>query len=568
MQGMSRVARAAVRLSVALTVGVFSFGCAGGRGTERPGASSAAAEPGVMAARDAAAAAAITVDAVAGPLAFLSDDLLEGRGPGTRGDELSRAYLASEFRSAGLKGGMPDGSFIQPVPIVGMTASVVAPLAARGKNGDATFGAPDEFTAFAYRTDAALRWSDAEIVFVGYGITAPEQRWDDFKDVDVRGKVLLVMNDDPSADPTMFAGKSRLYYGRWTYKFEEAARRGALGVLLIHTTPSAGYPFQVIQSNHGQERFWLPFKEEPVMNISAWIGEEPAKRLAALGGHDLDRLRASAETREFRPVPLGVTTSLRMANAVRRFDSGNVVGVLEGSDPKLKDEYVVVSAHFDHLGRGPAKNGDDIYNGALDNASGSAGMLALMRALVATPQRPRRSVIFTAVTAEESGLLGSDWYAKHPTVPNASIVGNVNIDGVNIWGRTKDVQLVGHGKSDLTATVERAARRQGRVVLPDSEPDKGLFYRSDHFSFARTGVPSVYLKAGRDFLEDAESRRRIQLSYTALHYHQPSDHFDARWNLDGCVEDLKLLYDVVFDIGDAETRPQWTKGDEFENARP
>lgn len=509
----------------------------------------------------------ITVDAVAGPLALLADDLFEGRGPGTRGDALSRAYLASEFRAAGLKPGF-SGGFQQPVPILGMTATVALPLAARGPKGEATFSAPDDYTAFANRTDATLAWRDAEVVFAGYGITAPEQNWDDFKGVDVRGKVLLVMNDDPSSDPSLFAGKTRLYYGRWSYKFEEAARRGALGVLLIHTTPSAGYPFQVIQANHGQERFWLPMKEEPALAITSWIGEDAAKRLVALGGADLDRLRADAESRAFKPVPLGVTTSLRLSNATRTFESGNVVGVLPGSDPRLKDEYVVVTAHFDHLGRGPAKGGDDIYNGALDNASGTAAMLALMRALADDPARPRRSVLFLAVTGEESGLLGSDYYAKNPTVPNAAIAANFNLDGANIWGRTRDVGLIGHGKSTLTAVVERAAAAQGRVVTPDSEPDKGLFYRSDHFSFARVGVPSVYLKSGRDFLEDGETKRRVQLAFTTLHYHQPSDAFDARWNLEGCVEDARLLYAALRDVANSDDRPRWTPGDEFENARP
>jgi Zn-dependent M28 family amino/carboxypeptidase len=510
----------------------------------------------------------IDVEAIEGPLAHLAGDAFEGRGPGSRGDALSQAYLEGEFRALGLVGGAADGGYRQPVPIVGMTASVVAPLAARGPNGEATFAAPEDFTAFAHNTSPALTWSAAPVVFVGYGITAPEQRWDDFKDVDVRGKVLLVMNDDPSTDPALFAGKTRLYYGRWTYKFEEAARRGALGALLIHTTPSAGYPFQVIQSNHGQERFWLPFKNEPAMNVSAWLSEDAAKRLVALDGRDLDALRAAAESRDFRPVELGTRVSLRMNNVVRKFDSGNVLGVLPGSDPALKDEVVVVTAHFDHLGRGPKKNGDEIYNGALDNASGTATMIAIAQALVAAPKKPRRSVLFAAVTAEESGLLGSEYFARHPPVPNRALVANVNIDGVNIWGRTRDVQLVGHGKSDLTSAVERAAARQGRVVLPDSEPDKGLFYRSDHFSLARVGVPSAYLKSGRDFLEDGEKKRSVQLSYTALHYHQPSDEFDARWNLEGCVEDARLLFDLVYEIADADARPRWTPGDEFENARP
>ena len=509
----------------------------------------------------------ITVDAIAGPLAFLADDLFEGRGPGSRGDALARAYLAAEFRAAGLAPGGVGGSYEQPTPIVGMTATLVEPLSVAGPNGAETFQAPDDYVVFPWTESPTLAWDKAETVFVGYGITAPEQNWDDFKDVDVRGKVVVVMNDDPSSDPSLFAGKTRLYYGRWTYKFEEAARRGAIGALLIHTTPSASYPFQVIQSNHGQERFNLPSAERSGLRIAAWISEEAARKLAAAGGKDLDALRRDAESRAFRPTPLGVTASVRAANKVRTFESGNVVGVLRGSDPKLRDEYVAVTAHFDHLGRGPAKGGDEIYNGALDNASGTAAMLALARAWTAGGARPKRSVLFLGVTAEESGLLGSEHYARNPTVPIKAIVANFNIDGVNIWGRTRDVALVGHGKSSLVDVVERAAARQGRRIVPDPEPEKGTFYRSDHFSFARVGVPSVYLKAGRDFVDDAETRRSIQMSYTALHYHQPSNAFDARWNLEGAVEDLKLMSLALRDVADAPAPPRWTPGDEFEKLR-
>ena len=284
---------------------------------------------------------------------FLASDLLEGRGPGTRGEQLAREYIASQLQIAGCRPGGADGGFMQPVPILGITTQVTAPFVAKGAAGDATLQAVDDFTAVAGSPAATAAWTDAELVFVGYGITAPEQRWDDYGGVDVRGKVLLVMNDDPSDDPTRFGGKARLYYGRWSYKFEEAARRGALGAMIIHTNASAGYPFQVIQANHGRENFWLPFRDgEPTLGIRSWVSENTAKNLCALGGHDLDELRTAAQRQGHRPVPLGVQVSLAIANTTREIQSGNVVGVLPGSDPALAQQHVVVTAHWDHLGIG------------------------------------------------------------------------------------------------------------------------------------------------------------------------------------------------------------------------
>ena len=319
--------------------------------------------------------AMISARSIAAPLRFLSHDLLEGRGVGSRGDRLSRLYLATQLEQFGMQPGGPAGSWEQPVPILGLTAKIEQPLTVVGPRGRAVFTAPEDYTAFASRPTESTSWNDAEVVFVGYGIDAPGQNWDDFKGVDVRGKVLLVMNNDPADDPELFAGKTRLYYGRWSYKYEEAARRGAVGAIVIHTTPSAGYPFQVIQAGQDQERFWLPFEDgEPTLAIRSWCSETAARKLAALGGHDLDQLRAKAERRDFRPVPLGVRASLATDNQVREFSSANVLGVLPGSDPSIADEVVVVTAHFDHLGRGRPRRDDDIYNGALDNAStGGAG---------------------------------------------------------------------------------------------------------------------------------------------------------------------------------------------------
>jgi Zn-dependent M28 family amino/carboxypeptidase len=510
----------------------------------------------------------ITAAVIAGATRFLSSDLLEGRGVGTRGDELARAYIASEFEKYGLQPGGPDGTWLQKVPILGIKADVAKTLTAHGSGGEAAFQAPEDFTAVAGNAAAQGVWQNADVEFVGYGITAPEQQWDDFKGVDVRGKVLLVMNNDPEDDPALFAGKTRLYYGRWTYKYEEAARRGALGAIVIHTTPSAGYPFQVIQATHGKEAFWLPFAEgEPTLAIRSWCSEAAAKQLCALGGKDLDALRAAAEKRDFHPVDLGVKVSLELHNTVRQIESGNVLGKLTGSDPALQSQVVVVTAHFDHLGRGRPRKGDDIYNGALDNASGVATVLAIARACSQLPQPPRRTLLFLAVTAEESGLLGSQWYAEHPTFPKQQLVADFNIDGVDIWGPTEDVEYIGYGKNSLTALAEEVARSRGRRLVADSNPDLGLFYRSDHFSFARIGVPAAYFKAGNDFVDRREDRRRLKQTYTALNYHQPSDEMGPWWNLQGAVDDARLLLECILRTANRDAAPTWTEGDEFAKLR-
>jgi Zn-dependent M28 family amino/carboxypeptidase len=512
-------------------------------------------------------APAIRKEEILAHVRFLADDLLEGRGPGTRGDQLARNYIGAQLQAAGLQPGGVDGSWMQPVPILGITSAVTTPLHARGAKGEAKFTAPDDYTAVAGSPDATAAWNGAELVFVGYGIHAPDQQWDDFGTVDVRGKVLLVMNDDPSFDPKHFAGKARLYYGRWSYKFEEAARRGALGAIVIHTAPSAGYPFQVVQANHGRENFWLPFDSgTPTLGIRSWISEDAAKSLCALGGHDLDQLRRNAERLPGPPVPLGVTLDLAIANTVRELPSGNVVGVLPGSDPALRDQHVIVTAHWDHLGIGKPRGDDAIYNGAVDNASGCAGMLALARAAANAP-RPRRSLLFVAVTAEESGLLGSQWFARNPTVPAASLIANFNVDGLNVWGPTHDIEFIGHGKNSLTALASEIAASHGRRIEPDSNPDLGLFYRSDHFNFARIGVPAAYFKAGKDFLDRPEDRKRMKASYTTVHYHQPTDEMAPWWNLDGAVSDLQILLECMLRVANDDAVPTWTEGDEFANVK-
>ena len=513
------------------------------------------------------AEALITEEVLRAHVAHLSSDALQGRGVGTQGDRDARAYIAHELKKVGCEPGGADGSWEQPVPILGIKSTVTTPLHATGPSGEASFEAPIDYTAVAGSPAARASWQAAELVFVGYGIDAPEQRWDDFGGVDVKGKVLLVMNNDPSDDPDRFAGKTRLYYGRWSYKFEEAARRGASGCIVIHTNPSAGYPFQVIQSSHGRENFWLPFPDDqPTLAVRSWCSEDAARQLCRLGGHDLDALRARAERGNQPPVSIGVTVDLEIENSVREMQSANVVGVLPGTDPAKSDEYVVMTAHFDHLGVGKPRNDDAIYNGAVDNASGCAGMLALARAAASLQER-RRSMLFISVTAEESGLLGSKFYAQNPTVDREKLIANVNVDCLNVWGETKDIEFVGYGKNSLSDVAAEIASARGRSLKPDSHPDRGYFYRSDHFNFARIGVPAAYFKAGSEFFHRPADRKRMKASYTTVHYHQPTDELAKWWNFKGAVSDMQVLFQLLTRTANQDGVPTWKPGDEFEKLR-
>jgi len=524
------------------------------------------------------AAQAIDETDIRSHIKFLSDDLLEGRAPGTRGGQLGERYIASQFELLGLRPGAKaaDGnpSWYQTFDILGVTshAPKTMTLKSGGKTLDLKFW--DDFIAFTGEQKLAAGVKDAEIVFVGYGIEAPEQNWDDYKGVDVAGKILLMMNNDPSNDPNLFAGKTRLYYGRWTYKYEIAARKGAAGAIIIHTEPSAGYRFQVVQTSWTGEQFELPQSvNAPTVKIKAWTTDDAGKKIAQLGGKNFDELRAKAERRDFKPVALGVTLSLDMTNSIRRLKTANVVGVVPGRDSVLSKEYVVYSAHHDHLGVGIPQggtNGDSIYNGAVDNASGTAAMLAIAKAFAEMPAeaRPRRSIMFAAVAAEESGLLGSQKFCADPPVPPGYLAANINIDGVSIFGRTKDLAIVGMGKSSMDKVVQELAAWQGRVVKGDQFPDKGFFYRSDQFNFAKIGIPATYCDPGIDVIGKPEGWGKEQAEkWEATKYHQPSDEYDASWNLDGAVEDTQLMFLVGLKVANTEQLPAWVPGDEFEAAR-
>jgi Zn-dependent M28 family amino/carboxypeptidase len=500
---------------------------------------------------------------------FLASDLLEGRGPASRGDALAQAYIAAQFEVLGLEPAAPDGGFVQPVEMVGITGHPEV-LEARVGSTVVPFAFRDDFIAVSGHQREQSRLERAELVFVGYGIQAPEFRWDDFKGVDVTGKVLVVMNNDPEDDPRLFGGKARLWYGRWDYKYEQARRLGAAGCLIIHTTPSAGYPWQVVQTSWSGEQFELPATDGHALELKGWLTEAATRRLFALTGKNLDTLRASAATRKFKPVPLGVTLSASFSNVVARKTTGNVLAMLRGSDPSLRDQVVVLTAHHDHLGvkPGAAPGEDAIYNGAVDNAGGVAGLLAVARALASLPKPPRRSVLFAAVAAEEQGLLGSQWLVENPPVPPSRMAACLNLDGINIWGRTRDVSVIGLGKSSLDAVLGELAKQQGRVVKPDALVDRGFFYRSDQFNFAKVGVPSTYFSSGHDFIGRPEGWGRQQRErWEATHYHQPSDEMTDGWDWSGAVEDVQLYFELARAVADADAMPVWTSGDEFEAVR-
>ena len=525
------------------------------------------------------AAGKITEEILTAHTKFLASDLLEGRGPATRGDSLAEAYIQSQMEVMGLKPGAPGGGWIQKVPLVGVKASFSGPAVFRSEHGSAEGVPGNNLVAFSGVQKPEAKIEDAEIVFVGYGIVAPKYQWDDYKNADLSGKVLLMMNNDPENDPNLFAGKTRLWYGRWDYKYLIAAKKGAAGAILIHTTPSAGYPWHVVKNSWAGENFELPDDNSPRVQIKMWATEELSRTVAKLAGKDLDSLRASAESRSFRPVPLGVRFSFAMANAIVQKESGNVVGRIPGGDPKLSGEAVVYTAHHDHFGikAGPrpedasaeaSAKADDIYNGAIDNASGVASILSVARAFADLRGLPRRSVYFAFVAGEEQGLLGSQYFTMHPPVPVGRIAANINIDEANWFGRTRDISLIGLGKSSLDRDVIAVAKTQGRAVKPDQFPDRGRFYRSDQFSFAKAGVPAAYLKFGTDVIGKPAGYGKEQVeAYEKNTYHQPSDEYRDSLDFSGAVQDARLAFLLGLRVANSDAMPVWTTGDEFEAAR-
>ena len=517
------------------------------------------------------------MDAVLEHTRTLSSDDFQGRAPGTKGEDLTVAYLVDEFKKIGLKPGNTDGTYVQKVPLVGITPAP-APLIFRKDNQEQRLEWKDDVVAWSKHVANTAAIDNSELVFVGYGVVAPEFNWDDYKGIDVRGKTLVMLVNDPPVpdpsnqaelDPKTFGGRAMTYYGRWTYKYEIAMEKGAAGALIVHETEPAGYPFSVVQSKV-TEQFDLvtPDKNMKRPAVEGWITLDKARDLLRLAGQDFGTLKSLAATREFKPVPLGVTASMTIHNTLRTIDSRNVVAKFEGRDPQLKNQYVVYTAHWDHLGIGPAVNGDNIYNGAKDNAVGVAAMLELARAFTKLPVPTRRSILFLADTAEEQGLLGSQYYTVAPIYPLVRTVANINIDGLNVNGRTRDLTLIGYGASDLDDYTRGAAGEQGRIIRPDPEPEKGFYYRSDHFNFAKQGVPALDPDEGVEFIgKPKEFGEQVRSQWTERDYHQPSDMVRPDWDLSGAREDLQVFFAVGYRVAEADKAPEWKAGNEFKARR-
>lgn len=501
---------------------------------------------------------------------FLAHDLLEGRAPATRGDMLTTTYIAAQMERIGLKPGGENGTYFQSVPILSTYLDPSASLLVKGKDKELRLQFKKEFVGAIGNQQTTASLSNAELVFVGYGIDAPEQNWNDYKDVDVTGKVLLMMNNDPATnDPGFFGGKARTYYGRWTYKFEIAAKKGAAGAIIIHTTPSAGYGWNVVENSWSGEQFETKRKPgTPSASFLGWTTLDATKQILSLTGHSLDSLMAIAEGRAFRPVPLGVTLSGKFSMTITEKMTANVIGVLEGSDTRMKNEAVIFTAHHDHLGITEPVNGDSINNGALDNSTGVSAVLNLAEMFTSLPVKPKRSLVFMTVAAEESGLIGSRHYVDNPTYPHANIAANINIDGLNIFGKTKDIIFIGYGKSSLDEVVKSVAAWQKRTVKPDQFPEQGSFYRSDQFNFAKAGVPAMYLRSGLEYIgKPASFGKEMVDQYIKKNYHQPSDEISDDWDLSGAVQDVQLVFGVANILANAPSMPVWNKGDEFEGPR-
>jgi Zn-dependent M28 family amino/carboxypeptidase len=533
---------------------------------------------GALAQKRPGASGSISEDTLRAHIKFLSDDQLEGRGTGAPGGMLAAKYIAAQLEALGLKGAGDKGSFFQPVSLVGVKADPATVLTVNAGDKRETFKFADEFVAFTGAQTSEVD-VNAEMVFVGYGIDAPEQHWNDYKGDanDYKGKILVMLVNDPpatSAEPNLFGGRALTYYGRWTYKYEEAARRGAAGVILLHTDESAGYPWSVVRTSNGSWRFDIARGDNdttPILKVRSWMTDPAARRMMQLAGQNLDDLRKQAATRDFKPVKLNLTASINLKSEVKRVDAPNVAGILPGRDPKVRDEYVVFSAHWDHLGIGaPDKNGDKIYNGAVDNASGVASILAIAEALTKLPmnERPRRSILFLFPTAEEQGLLGAEWYSKHPLVPLNKTAANVNLDSMNVLGPTSDFVPLGANRSTLQTIVEAVARDRGLTVSPDPRPEQGSFYRSDHFPFAKVGVPSISLKEGDSYVGHTKQWGEEQFkAYNTAHYHQPSDEYSDTWDFEGMAQEAEIAMDIGRRVADMQEMPRFNPNDEFAKAQ-
>ncbi len=560
-------------LSAALATALFLLpACAGDKDPGPPNSAGAVAGDS---AEVAPALAAINADDLLRHTKAISDDSTEGRGPATPGEDKTIRYLADQFKALGLVSANPDGSYLQEVALHGFQAHPEASFSIGSRVLPLSF--PSDYMAVS-RRDTAVVDVNAEIVFVGYGVVAPEYGWDDYKGVDVKGKVILMLVNDPAVlDPTdstkldaaMFKGNAMTYYGRWTYKYEIAAAKGAAGAIIIHETGPAGYPYQAI-SGVARENFDIVAADGNMgrAKVEAWLTQPKAEELLKAAGKDFSKLKAAARRKDFTPVPLGAMAKFHIRSDARVVKSHNVVATLEGSDPTRKSEYIIYTAHWDHLGRDTTIKGDQIFNGALDNASGCATLLELAKAYSALKTRPARSVMFIALTGEEKGLIGAKYYAANPLVPLEKTLANINMDGFNQWGRTKDIVVVGYGNSTLEDILADVVKPNGQVLAPDPEPEKGFYFRSDHFEFAKKGVPALYLDPGTQFVgKDSTYGRTKRDEYTTKDYHQPSDEVKPDWDLTGAVENTRALFSVGYRVATGDVWPSWKPGTEFKARR-
>ena len=519
---------------------------------------------------------AITADGLLAQIKMLASDEFEGRAPGSKGEELSIKYIADQFKTIGLMPGNPEGTYFQEVPLAGIKSAPTASFVVGGQT--TTLNYPDDYVASSARLQDQIKVDNSDIVFVGYGIVAPEYGWNDYKDVDVRGKTLLMLINDPpipdakdpgKLDDKVFGGRAMTYYGRWTYKYEIAAKKGAAAAVIIHETGPAAYPYSVVRTSWSKENFELdaPDKNADAVSVRSWITLDVAKKLLADCGQDFEALKKSAINKDFRPVALKAKAHFEIKQQVRAFKSHNVVAKLEGSDPKWKDEYVIFSAHWDHLGKHPELSGDQIFNGAVDNASGVAAVISLGRAFTKVNPSPKRSLLFMATTAEEAGLLGAKYYALHPLYPLKKTVADVNIDSMNVWGKTRDVEDTSFGMSTLDDALAKRAQAQGRIAIPNPRPEKGSIYRADNFEFAKVGVPALYIGKNEHLLSRPADAPLRADEFDLHDYHQVSDEVKPDWDLSGAVQDVQLLFQVGYEVSNNDKYPEWKPGNEFKPQR-
>ncbi len=512
----------------------------------------------------------ITAQDLANDTEILASDAFEGRAPASAGETKTVNFLKDEFQKLGLKPGNGQ-SFFQEIPMVVITADPAATLEISGGKAPASFAYNDEFIAGTQRVSEEISLADSEMVFAGYGIVAPEHNWNDYEGLDVHGKTVVVLVNDPgfaTEDPALFSGRTMTYYGRWTYKNEEAARQGAAGIFIVHETAPAAYPWSVVQNGWTGPQFNLVSEDNNMSRcaVEGWLHLEAARRIFESAGLNYDELKASAAKPGFRAVPLGLRASLTLKNGIKNVTSSNVAALLPGS--KRPDEYIIYMAHWDHFGINPALEGDQIFNGARDNATGTAALIELAEAFQKLKRPPQRSILFLAVTGEEQGLLGSEYYATHPLFPTNATAATINMDSLNIYGPMKDITVIGYGLSDLDAYIEAAAGEQGRKVNPDPTPEQGSYFRSDHFPFAKQGIPAVYPSGGVDSVEHGkEWTLARKAKYTAENYHKPSDEFDPDWDLRGAIDDLRLLFIVGYRLAEESTFPNWKEGVEYRAIR-